>query len=216
MLDSVQGPSRRQLLGYVPVTVVVVVVLSGYLEVNGIRSGDIYGGLSMADIFNPVYHATNMLVHEDWGHFAGNMRLLVPFGVLLTWLTSNRHVLVLVVATNTMANVVSGAAGQLGVGASSVAFGIMVAVLVRSTGYALQNASEETLQGGVAVLYGFAVVAFLLILLGFGGRGNIGHLHHAMGVLFAGGIEALYVFEEHHETGERSSRDLELSRRHSR
>jgi membrane associated rhomboid family serine protease len=97
MLRRVDDHISLRTLGYVPVTVLILVAVSLYFEVNGIRHEDLYPTLSRALLFDPVYHLVNAFLHFDRAHFTWNMRLLIPFGVLLTWLTSNRHVLVVVV-----------------------------------------------------------------------------------------------------------------------
>lgn len=81
----------RRLVGSVPVTVLGIALVSGLLAAGGIRFDDVFE----LSLLNPFVYTTNMLFHSDWGHYAGNMWLWIPFGVLLTWLTSNRHVLML-------------------------------------------------------------------------------------------------------------------------
>jgi len=188
--------SVRRVVGYVPVTVVGVAVVSGVLAANGVRFDEVFRVGGLATLFNPFTYTVNMLFHSDWGHYAGNMWLWIPIGFVCTWLTSNRHVLLLVVTVNVLTSVAAIAVLQAGVGMSAVVLGVGAAVLVRATGMALQNASLETVQTVVAGLMTPLATGFLLVMILAGPR-QIGDFAHFLGFLFGGAIEAIYVFSEH-------------------
>jgi hypothetical protein len=75
-----------------------------------------------------------------------------------------------------------------------VALALVAASLVRSTGYALGNASAEAVQGAVALLLTAALAGFFLIFVVAGGRTDIAHFHHFLEFLFGGATEAMYAF----------------------
>lgn len=200
---AVEALDRTTLLEYIPMTVLCIAALSYYAERNGIRRDDLYSlhDLSLVRLaFDPFYHAATVVVHSGWQHFSGNMLFFVPLGILLTWLTSNRHVLLVIVATVVPTNFVAGAAGQFGFGASTAVFGLFAAVLVRSAGYAFQDASANTLQDVVATLLILGGTAFFAVFILAGGRTEIGHFAHFLGFLFGGAVESLYIFHGH-DTG---------------
>jgi len=196
-------------LGYVPVTVAVLVAASLYFEVNGIRHGDLYPTLSGGLLFDPVYHSVNAFLHFDRAHFTWNMRLLIPFGILLTWLTSNRHVFVVVAFAQLSANVLSGVAGQFVFGASGIVLALIAATLVRSIGFAMQDAAAEMVQAVVGGVLSVAALTLFVVFLGSGGTGWIAHFHHFLGFTFGGAIEAIYLFSEIGDDGERTERGMQ-------
>lgn len=187
----------RRLAGYVPVTVAGVALVSWYLAAEGIRYEEVY----TKNALNPLAYLLNGLFHADWDHFAGNVRLWIPFGTLLTWLTSNRHVLLLFVLLQALSVATSLAIGQFVVGMSTVVFGVAAAILVRATGIALRDASMETLQVVVAGVFAPVLVGFLFVAIAAGGNTWIAHFAHFFGVLFGGAIEAMYVFDDHDADG---------------
>lgn len=174
---------------YVPVTVLAIALVSGVLASAGIRYGDVLG----VTPFNPLYYVTNAFFHSDWGHYAGNMRIFVPFGVILTWYTSNRHVLGVAVTAHILASIIAAASGQIGVGSSSMALAVAAATLIRATGHAFSGASAESLQAMLAGVFAPLVVGFLLLVIFLGGAGTVAHVHHFFGFLYGGAIEAMYV-----------------------
>jgi membrane associated rhomboid family serine protease len=187
-------------VGYLPITVLVLAGICWYVDSAGIRYDDIYPAVSGVLLVDPVYHASNMFLHFDHAHFVWNMRLLIPFGIVLTMLTSNRHVLVVVVFAQLLANVVSGIAGQFVFGASGVMLALVAASLVRATGEAMQDASPEMVQAVVGSLLSLASLALFVVFLGSGGSGWIAHFHHFLGFLFGGAIESIYLFSGESQT----------------
>ncbi|MDS0261645.1 rhomboid family intramembrane serine protease [Haloarcula sp. S1CR25-12] len=199
--------SVRRLVGYVPVTVVGVAVVSGVLAANGVRFDDVFGLPGVPYLFNPFNYTVNMLFHAGWGHYAGNMRLWLPVGIVLTWLTSNRHVLWLVIAVGVGKTATGILIQGPTVGMSGVVFGVAAAALVRSTDYALQDASLETVQTVVAGLMIPLATGFFLIVILAGPRW-IADFSHFLGFLFGGAIEAMYVFSEREGGRESDARSV--------
>lgn len=193
MIDELRDSLSIRLLRFIPVVVLFIAAVSWYLDANAIRHQDLFPH-SETLLVDPRYHSINMFVHFDHSHFVGNIRLLLPFGILLTWLTSNRHVLVVVVVSQFLANIISGIAGQSVFGASGVMLAMLAALLVRSTGLAMQDAKPETVQMVVGSLLSIASLLFFLIFLGSGGSGWIAHFHHFLGFVFGGTVEAIFLF----------------------
>ncbi len=191
--DATERVTVGTVVRAVPVTVIVVTLISGYLAANGIRYGEVF----RITLLNPLVYVVNMLFHSDWGHYAGNLRIWVPLGVALTWLTSDRHVLGLVVTSQVLVTVVSLSIGRYGVGLSVAALAVAAATLVRATGLAMEEASTDGLQVVLAAVFGPLVVGFLLVTLLAGANTDIGHLEHFVGFCFGGAIEAMYVFSDH-------------------
>jgi len=206
MLEERVDVSPRKILGYIPIVIGLLAILCWFFDANGIRYDDVYpeADITRALLFDPVYHSINMFLHFDHAHFSWNMRLLLPFGIVFTWLTSNRHVLVVVVFSQLLANILSGIVGQFVFGISGVMLALIAASLVRSTGYAFQDASPETVQTIVGTLLSLAAMALFLIFLGAGGSSWIAHFHHFLGFLFGGAIESIYLFSGLDEEDESS------------
>jgi membrane associated rhomboid family serine protease len=181
-----------RLLGYVPVTVLGIALVSGLLAANGIRFDDVFE----LHLLNPFVYTVNMLFHSDWAHYTGNMWLWIPFGVLLTWLTSNRHVLMLVVVVGFQKTATGILIQGPTVGMSGVVLGVGAAAMVRSTFYAMPDASSETLQTIVAGLMIPLATGLLLVMI-FAGPRWIADFSHFLGFVFGGAIEAIYVFDSH-------------------
>ena len=209
MLRGIDEYVSLNTLGYVPITVAGLVAVSLYFELNGIRHDDLYPTLSGALLVDPVYHMVNAFLHFDRAHFTWNMRLLIPFGILLTWLTSNRHVFVVVASAQLLANVLSGVAGQFVFGASGIVLALIAAALVRSIGFAMQDAAAEMVQAVVGGVLSVAALALFMVFLGSGGTGWIAHFHHFLGFTFGGAIEAIYLFSEIEDGDESTNRGIQ-------
>ena len=196
-----------RLAGYLPLTVAVVAGVGWLLLSWGVTDTDVT--FSLATAFNPLWYFLSMVIHDDWAHFYGNMELFIPFGLVLTWLSSNRHVLVVILAAQFAAAVLSFAINfGPGVGSSLVVFAVVAAALVRAVGYALQFASSESLQTVVAVLLALFAMGLFLIAVLAGGHTRIDHFGHFFAFLFGGAIEAMYVFSGHEtETVDRADLD---------
>lgn len=198
----------RQIVGYLPITVIAVVVVSGLLATNEIWYHQVHLGSEPIDLINPFFYLGAMLLHGDWAHYYGNMEMWVPVGITLTLLTSNRHVLLIIVTSDFLAAFVGFAVGQVGFGFSGAAFGAMAALLVRSVGVALQNTSTDALQIGVAGLLLPASAGFFMIALLAGGGPDIAHFSHFFAFFFGGSAEAIYVFSEYGDDSGQDSRSI--------
>lgn len=199
--------SMRRMVGYVPVTVVGIALVSGWLAAGGIRFEDVFVTDGFWTLFNPFVYTVNMLFHAGWGHYAGNMWLWIPFGVLLTWLTSNRHVLWLVFAVGVGKTATGILIQGPTVGMSGVVLGVAAATLVRSTGYAMQDVSLEAVQYTVSGLL-IPLAAGLLVVMILAGPRWVADFSHFLGFLFGGAIEVMYVFNEHDDGSQDDGRSI--------
>ena len=194
--------ARSAIVGNLPITVGVVALIAWYFATNGIYVTE----AGAAARLNPINHVMNMFLHAGWGHFEGNMQLWLPFGVVLTWLTSNRHVFGVAVVSHVLTSMVGLAIHRFGIGMSIAVFAVIAATLVRSTGYAFQNASMESLQTALAGLL-VPVLGGLFLIVLVAGNTRVGHFAHFLGFLFGGAIEAMFVFTGH-ETDENERRTV--------
>jgi len=205
-LPSIGGrPSAWTLKRYVPLTAIGVALICWLFAAGGIRIYDVISA-DPPSLWNPFAYVLPMFFHFNWEHFIGNIRLWIPFAIVFTLLTSDRHLLGLAVTVNVLTVITGLAVGEYGVGLSSVVFGVIAATLVRSVGIAMQDASMETLQTMLVVVFTPAMVGFFLLAIvnpGAAGLSNVAHFSHLFGFLFGGAIEAIYVLEGHEEDGER-------------
>lgn len=186
-------PTPRWLLSKTPVTVGLFVVVQWVITTNGVAFYDVFGRTPL----NPFFYTANMFFHAGgWSHYAGNMWLWIPFGTLLTWYTSNRHLLGFAFAVNLMTTVIALFIEGLGLGMSHVVFGVIAATLVQSVGLGLRNGSMELLQIGLTVPLAFGVVGFFVVMV-FAGPRWIADLYHLLGFVFGGAIESMYVLAAH-------------------
>ncbi len=181
---------------YLPVTVGAVAAVSGLLVVLDIPQ---FGIPFLPGHRDPVAMLSSALFHEGVGHYRGNMLYaFLPFGVLLTLLTDNRHVLAVVLVSHGVPALVLGLMGWLGVGSSIAAFGVLSATLVRAVGLGMQNQSDETFQAvALGLLTPFLATLFLLAL--FNVPADINHAGHFLGFLCGASYELVVVSNERAE-----------------
>lgn len=180
-------------LSKVPIVVAGIAVVCWLFASYGVYF-DPNPGLGV--MLNPLNYLLSMVLHSDWGHFAGNMRLWIPIGIVFTLLTNNREVFVVAVLSHLMTQIVSNGMFRFGAGLSIAVFAIMAATLVRSTGIAFQNYSKETVQWALAgMMVPILGAVFMVVVLI--GPSPVGHLEHFFGALFGAAIEAFYVFDDH-------------------
>lgn len=185
--------SIRRVYRLLPLTVLGIAGISGYLVVTGDTAANVEW---LVHPLNPLYYVASMVIHENWAHFAGNMSLLIPLGLLLTWLTSDRHVLAVAVTSHVLTVVLAFLAlFRTSVGSSVVMMAFMAAVAVRATGEATQDTDVAVFQaaalGLVVPLAGWLFALFVVI-----GPSPVGHLEHFLGFAFGAAVEGIYVLSE--------------------
>ncbi|MDY7082135.1 MAG: rhomboid family intramembrane serine protease [Halobacteria archaeon] len=210
--------SWLRLLGYVPFTVMIFAGITYVFITNGIGY-ETSPRIGIEVVFNPLLYIAGLFFHADMGHYWGNMLLFVPFGILMTWLTSNRHVLGIILVSHFLATVTRVGIGlsigiiSIGVGASLAVFGVMAATLVRATGIGLKNTPEQVLQAVVYLVLGLALLALFMLAIAAGNT-VVDHLGHALGFLFGGAVESMYVFRKYGKDEEATdTNDYKLAHR---
>jgi membrane associated rhomboid family serine protease len=195
--------AAREYLTYLPITVGVFAVVSWALVVSDVSQFQLGFVPSRRD---PVEMMSSMLFHEGMGHYRGNMLYaFVPFGVVLTLLTGNRHVLGVILVSHGVPALGLGLIGWLGVGSSIAAFGILSATLVRSVGLGMQNESDATFQmTALGLLAPFVSTLFVLVL--FNVPAGINHTAHFLGFLCGAGYEYVFVARERNDADRTESR----------
>lgn len=195
--------ATKRVLGYLPITVAAFAVVSGLLVVLDIPQFHVP---LLPEHRDPVRMMSSMLFHEGMGHYRGNMLYaLIPFGVVLTLLTSNRHVLGVVLVSHGVPALFLGWFGWLGVGSSIAAFGTLSATLVHSVGLAMQNESDATFQAvAFGLLAPFIATLFLLVVVGV--PPDINHLGHLLGFICGAGYEFVAVLGDRTHQSPRAGR----------
>ena len=186
--------------GYLPIVVFVVaglgwVTLTLALPVETVQT-------PLPDWLDPVGLLGGAVFHSGPGHYWGNVWFVVPFGVVLTWLTNNRHVLAVVVVPQYLsAACFTLFTGATVVGASGVAFAFLGAVLVRAVGLTFRSTSTETLLAAIlGAVCPFLVALFLLRL--FVGVTSVAHMGHLLSFTVATALETGAVLSAHDGEGE--------------
>jgi hypothetical protein len=152
------GSEWEEVLGYVPVTVLSVVVFAGVFTALGVRPVEVVGGGFLFEVSNFLQvHVLNMLMHRGAEHYFVNMLLLVLFGGVLTLLTTNGHTAFVMVAAHVSASVhLTATTGETAIGSSLAIAGVVVATFVRTAALPFvgggMELGERLLVGVVAVV----------------------------------------------------------------
>lgn len=210
---SVESPSRARIRRNLPLTTLALVGISGLLVARGHTMASLEWVIHP---LNPVSYVASMVIHADRSHFIGNVMLVLPLGVLFTWLTSDRHVLGVAVTANVLTSFVSAwGLRRTGAGLSVVAMALMAAVAVRAVGVATQDADSESFQlaalGLVVPLGGWLFATAVVI-----GQSPVGHFAHFLGFLFGAAVEGIYVLSEKERERFQEERGQERSMLHER
>ncbi|MDZ7689019.1 MAG: rhomboid family intramembrane serine protease [Halobacteriales archaeon] len=174
-------------VGYLPITVVGFAVITGWLHASSV--GYFPDGYSVADLLHPMAYVGSLFFHADWAHYRGNMLFFLPFGLVLTWLTTNRHVLLVMLVSHLLASVsvvvafLTLGVAMFGVGSSLAVFGIMGATVVAAAGALRDRRGMSNSVVGYALVL-VTVFYFLNVFV---------HLGHAFGLLFGALVESAYV-----------------------
>lgn len=203
---------RRDLLSLCrrkfPLTVLVVAGIGWYLAANGIYFEEVFG--EHPSIWNPFWHLASIVFHNGWGHFRGNLTPLLVFGVAMTLLTADEHVLGLIVVPSVIGSVFYAVGGGVVVGSSGAVFAIFAGLLVRSVGDAMQNESMETLLAIELGLLAPFVLVLMFMIVAVSGHG-VAHMGHFMAFCFGALYEFAFVAHGH-ARGERTMLSLGVLR----
>jgi len=187
-------------LGNIPIVVMVIAGLSGYLvyTYGGYAGNDISGG--MFALLDPTLYLVSLFLHEGWSAYVGSMYFFVPAGVALTYMTNNRKVLGVIAVSHFFAVLLSGISlGLAFAGTIAVAYGLLAATMVRATKIGTEKYSEKTQQGApIGVL--FIAVLGLLMLVTTSDSGSQ-YMPVFVGFIFGGASEATRIYIETRKVG---------------
>lgn len=174
-----------------PITIGFIALLSGFFVRIGFNSYP--EGLSTFPyLLDPFFYFGTIFTHSGMSHYLANMYFLVPAGVLLTYLTSNRKVLYVVLVSHIPTAAFCATIGLTALGAGAAAYGVLAAVLVRTTWFCAEDYS-----GGVRVASSIAVVALagtvLVSLVVVSGGSQISYIIPVSGFILGGTFESLRV-----------------------
>lgn len=191
---SEQGKKRlgeRLRLGDIPITVVSLAIIGGLFALEGF---DTYpeGLSSFPYVLDPLYYVATIFVHSDLSQYLANMYFLVPAGILLTYLTSNKKVLYVITVSHIPTVTLCATIGMDVIGAGAAAYGILAAVLVRTTWFCAEDYS-----GAIRVISSIAVVAVagtgLVLLVLASGASQVAYIIPVSGFILGGTFESLRI-----------------------
>jgi hypothetical protein len=186
---------ERLRLGDVPITVVSVAAVGGFFALKGFESYP-EGFSSFPYALDPLYYVVMLFTHSEPSQYLGNMYFLVPAGILLTYLTNNRKVLYVITVSHIPTVTLCATIGMDVVGAGAAAYGILAAVLVRTTWFCAEEYSGAVRVGSSVAAVGLAGAA-LVALVATAGGSRIVYLIPVSGFLLGGTFEScrvLYAF----------------------
>ena len=187
-------------LGNIPIVVMVIAGLSGYLvyTYGGYAGNDISGGLFA--LLDPTIYLVSLFLHEDLSAYVGSMYFFIPAGIALTYMTNNKNVLGVIAVSQFFAVLLSGISlGLVFAGTIAAAYGLLAATMVRATKFGTEKYSERTQQGApIGVL--FIAVLGLLMLVTTSDQGTQ-YMPVFVGFIFGGASEASRVYIETRRVG---------------
>ena len=175
----------------VPITVIFIAALGGVFAHLGY---DTYpqGFSTFPYVLDPVYYVVTIFTHSGVSHYMANVYFLVPAGVLMTYLTSNREVFYVVIVSHLPTATLCATIGLTSLGAGAAAYGLLAALLVRATWF-----SAEEYSGSVRVASSVAVVAVagvvLVTLVVVTGGSQVAYIIPVSGFVLGGTYESLRV-----------------------
>lgn len=193
-----QGTERlrgRLWLREFPVTVVVIAAIGGFFASRGFSTYP-EGFSSFPYVLDPLYYVVTLFAHSGTSHYLMNMYFLVPAGVILTYLTNNKKVLYVVVVSHIPTVTLCATIGLEIVGAGAAAYGLLAAVLVRTTWFCAEGYSGIVRVGSSIAAVALAGAALVTLVVTAGGS-QITYLIPVSGFLLGGTFEScrvLYAF----------------------
>ena len=155
---------------YLPVTVLTVFVVAGGFTLAGIQlvripAFGVWGPLVSLVNFATA-HVLSLFIHGSLSHYLGNMVLFLLFGGVLTVLSSDEHVLGIVLASHVPVSILFPILySAYGVGTSLAVAGMIPATAVRAVAFVTGRVDADPIK---AILGGaIAVIALVLYTWGF-------------------------------------------------
>ncbi|MDZ7687142.1 MAG: hypothetical protein U5J64_00205 [Halobacteriales archaeon] len=177
---------------YVPVTVIVVAGLSGWVVFETSITTDYITELVL---LNPMHYLISLFLHDTTSSYITSMYFFVPAGVFLTLMTNNKNVLGVVLVSHIFAVMLSGMSFGLEVyGTPAAAFGVLAAAIVRGTKVGTEGYSAVTQKGAPIAV--FFIAAIGLFMVATAGSSMSQYIPYLIGFAFGGSFEAVRVSAE--------------------
>lgn len=178
-----------------PFTVIVIAAVGGLFAHYGFGTYP-EGFSSFPYVLDPLYYVATLFAHSGLSQYLANMYFLVPAGILLTYLTSNKRVLYVVVVSHIPTVTLCATIGLEVIGAGAAAYGILAAVLVRTTWFCAEDYTGIVRVGSSIAAVALAGAALVTLVVTAGGS-QITYLIPVSGFLLGGTFEScrvLYAF----------------------
>ena len=174
---------------YVPVTVVIVAGLSGWIAFETSITTDYINELVL---LNPMHYFISLFLHDSTSAYITSMYFFVPAGVFLTLMTNNKNVLGVVLVSHVFAVMLGGMSFGLEVyGTSAAAFGVLAAAIVRGTKVGTEDYSAVTQTGAPIAV--FFIAAIGLFMIATAGASMSQYIPYLIGFAFGGAFESIRV-----------------------
>ena len=175
---------KRVPLGDVPIVVVLIAAVSGWMAYVGITPRTYTSGA----LINPVQYTITLFTHEGWSQYVASMYFFVPGGIALTYITTNKNALGVIAASHICAVLSCGAWLDMAVfGTTAAAYGLLAATIVAAVHVYTDDYSEKVQVGvPIAVLI---VSAFALAAV----TQTSEHAQVLMGFVFGGSFQGIQV-----------------------
>lgn len=180
-----------RLLGDVPVVVALIAVVGGWLALQSTGYTRITGDA----VFNPLYYIEILFVHSGWDHFVANMYFFLTAGIVLTYLTNNRKVFVVMAVSHVSAVLVTGVWFERGmIGTAAAAYGMLAATAVRTTYIGSKRYSPSTQTSAPIGI--FVVSGIGMLMMGTVAGGFLQNVPLIIGFMAGGALECVTVLSK--------------------
>ena len=187
-----------RLSGYLPITVAVVAGLSGWIV---FETGISTGYINELALVNPVHYVISLFLHDTVSEYTTSMYFFVPAGVFLTYMTSNRDVLGVVLVSHVFAVMLGGMSFGLEVyGTSAAAFGLLAAAVVRGTKIGTEDYSATTRKAAPVGI--FVIGALGLFMVATASDAMRQQTPYLIGFALGGSFETVRVLAETRGVGD--------------
>jgi membrane associated rhomboid family serine protease len=191
MTETGRGVRERLKLSNLPITIGVIALVGGFFVRVGFHTYP--EGLSTFPyLLDPFFYFGTIFTHSGASHYVANMYFLVPAGIILTYLTSNREVLGVVLVSHLPTAAFCATIGLTALGAGAAAYGVLAAVLVRTTWFCAEEYSGAVRVASsiaVVVLSGVALTALVVV----SGASQVAYIIPLSGFVLGGTFESLRV-----------------------
>jgi hypothetical protein len=202
------GPRKTAffVLSNVPLFAVAFALISFLFASNSVFTR--FETFQFGTIIDPVRLTYTMFLSRGWETFVWNLLLWLPFGIALTLMTNNRHVLAVSVGSYVLTQVLLICIVCNGYGMNVVLFAVVAGTLSRGVGFLLRNQPRSVLENGLVGIAAIGILAVFVFEFGTGGS----FIGNTSGFAFGAGIEILWVIRDYgRSTSDRAVHDTVLA-----